>query len=117
MYKNEYFFLISIIPSGIKGLHDWPVYEVELPLLQAVQAGRGLVLSLVKWIHFFSCPWLEFCQFTDISNQIELTKNLLENGWNSKQMITEGEAAIPLETTLRAFRNQEKTKQRSIIVS
>ena len=26
-------------------------------------------------------------------------------------MITESEAAIPLETTLHAFRNQEKTKQ------
>ena len=42
-------------------------------------------------------------------------KVLLKNGWNSKQMITEGEAAVPLETTLRAFRNQEKAKQRSII--
>ena len=39
----------------------------------------------------------------------------LENPWNSKQMITEGEVAIPLETTLHAFRNQEKTKQRSTI--
>ena len=39
----------------------------------------------------------------------------LEIGWNSKRMITEGEAAIPLETTLHAFRNQEKTKQRSTI--
>ena len=38
------------------------------------------------------------------------TKVLLENGWNSKKMITEGEAAIPLETTLRAFGNQEKSK-------
>ena len=46
-----------------------------------------------------------------------LTKVLLENGWNSKQMITEGEAAIPLETTLHAFRNQEKTKQRSTIMA
>ena len=44
------------------------------------------------------------------------TEVLLENGWNSKQMITEGKAAIPLETTLHAFRNQEKTKQRSTIV-
>ena len=43
-------------------------------------------------------------------------KVLLENGWNSKPMITEGEAAIPLETTLHAFRNQEKTKQRSTII-
>ena len=43
------------------------------------------------------------------------TKVLLENGWNSKQMILEGESAIPLETTLHAFRNQAKTKQRSTI--
>ena len=28
-------------------------------------------------------------------------------------MITEGEAAIPLETTRRAFRNQSQSKQRS----
>ena len=40
----------------------------------------------------------------------------LENCWNSKQMITEGDAAIPLDTTLHTFRNQEKTKQRSTIV-
>ena len=32
-------------------------------------------------------------------------------------MITEGDAAIPLETTRRAFGNQEKSKQRSAIVS
>ena len=31
-------------------------------------------------------------------------------------MIYEGEAAIPLETTRRAFLNQEKSKQRSAIV-
>ena len=30
-------------------------------------------------------------------------------------MITEGEAAIPKETTLHAFRDQEKTKQRTTI--
>ena len=44
------------------------------------------------------------------------TKVHLEKGWNSKRMITEGEAAIPLETTRCAFRNQEKSKQRSAIV-
>ena len=44
-------------------------------------------------------------------------KVLLENGWNCKQMITEGDAANPLETTLHAFRNQEKTKQISTIFS
>ena len=43
-------------------------------------------------------------------------KVLLENCWNSNQMITECEAAIPLEKTLHAFRNQEKTKQVSTIV-
>ena len=50
------------------------------------------------------------------SLHLDMSKARLENGWNSKQMITEGEAAIPLETTLHAFRNQEKTKQRSTIV-
>ena len=49
--------------------------------------------------------------------QAKFIKVLLENVWNSKQMITEGEAVIPLETTLHAFRNQEKTKQRSTIVA
>ena len=48
-------------------------------------------------------------------NFCDSLKVCLENGWNSKQKITEGEAAIPLETTLHAFRNQEKTKQRSTI--
>ena len=43
-------------------------------------------------------------------------KVVLENGWNFKQMITEGEATIPLEMTLHAFRYQEKTKQRSTII-
>ena len=43
-------------------------------------------------------------------------KVLLENCWNSNQMITEGEVAIPLETSRRAFRNQEKSKQKSVII-
>ena len=46
---------------------------------------------------------------------LTMTKVHLENGWNSKRMITEGEAAIPLETTRRAFGNQETSKQRSAI--
>ena len=46
-----------------------------------------------------------------------IPKVLLDNGWNSKQMIMEGEAAIPLGTTLHAFRNQEITKQRSTIAN
>ena len=36
----------------------------------------------------------------------------LENAWNSKQMITEGEFAILQETTRRAFGNQSQSKQR-----
>ena len=40
----------------------------------------------------------------------------LENAWTSNQMITEGEAAILLETTRRAFRNQSQSKQRSTLV-
>ena len=36
----------------------------------------------------------------------------LENAWTSNQMITEGEAAILLETTRRAFRNQSQLKQK-----
>ena len=39
----------------------------------------------------------------------------LENAWSSKQMITEGASAIPLETTRRAFRNQSQSKQRSTL--
>ena len=41
----------------------------------------------------------------------------LENAWTSNQMITEGEAAILLETTRRAFRNQSQSKQRSTLVT
>ena len=39
----------------------------------------------------------------------------LENAWSSKQMIMEGEAAILLETTRCAFRNQSQSKQRSAL--
>ena len=47
---------------------------------------------------------------------VRMIKVYLENGWSSNQMITEGEAAIPQDTTRRAYRNQEKSKQRSAIV-
>ena len=40
----------------------------------------------------------------------------LENVWTSKQMITEGDAAIPQETTRRAFHNQEQSNKRSAII-
>ena len=52
---------------------------------------------------------------SDASGDVFCNKVRLENGWNSKQMITEGETAILLETPRRAFRNQEKSKQRSAI--
>ena len=40
------------------------------------------------------------------------TIGYLENAWNSKQMITEGECAILQETTRRAFGSQSQSKQR-----
>ena len=40
--------LSKIYTSGIKGLHDPPVYGVKLPYLQVVWAGQGWILSLVK---------------------------------------------------------------------
>ena len=40
----------------------------------------------------------------------------LENTWSSKQMITEGETTIPLDTTRRAIRNQSQSKQRSALI-
>ena len=48
----------------------------------------------------------ELCDFTIV---------YLENAWAIFSMITEGEAAILLETTQRAFRNQSQSKQRSTI--
>ena len=51
----------------------------------------------------------------EIKSMKIIRKNIkvhLEKGWNCKRMITEGEAAIPLETT----RNQEKSKQKSATV-
>ena len=54
------------------------------------------------------------CQLAIVNNFFQ-PKARLENGWNSKWMITQGEAAIPLETTRRAFGNQGKSKQRSAI--
>ena len=45
-----------------------------------------------------------------------LTIVYLENAWTSNQMITECEAAILMETTRRAFRNQSQSKQRSTLI-
>ena len=47
-----------------------------------------------------------------ISTNTEITA-YLDNAWALFSMITEGEAAILLETTQRAFRNQSQSKQRS----
>ena len=35
--------------------------------------GHGSIFHFVIWIDFFLGPWLEVCQFIDISNQIEPT--------------------------------------------
>ena len=45
---------------------------------------------------------------SEIQNDHQSAKVLLENGWNSKKMITEGDATILLKTTRRAFGNQNK---------
>ena len=44
---------------------------VKLPLLRAVWVGHGSIFHFVIWIDFFLGPWLEVCQFVEISNQIE----------------------------------------------
>ena len=64
--------LSKIYTSGIKGLHDPPVYGVKLPYLQVVWAGQGWILPLVKLMHFFLGPWLLVRQFIEISNQMEV---------------------------------------------
>ena len=46
----------------------------------------------------------------------ETTIVYLENAWALFAMITEGEVAIMLETTQRAFHNQSQSKQRSTLV-
>ena len=56
------------------------------------------------------CPFCAHCQKKIVSTIV-----YLENAWTSNQMITEGEAAILLETTRRAFRNQSQSKQRSAL--
>ena len=82
-----------------------------------------IVEEILKWQNFFfyiistvyqierpvKAKWiLNLVQFWICSAKVHL-----KNGWNSKRMITEGDAAIPLETTWRAFGNQMKSKQTS----
>ena len=62
-------------------------------------------VSYYKKLHWANQKWQIF------------TIVYLENAWNTKQMITEGEAAILLETTRRAFGNQSQSKQRSTLVT
>ena len=64
-------------------------------------------------MHFFSeTPWDAGAILRQKFEDFWLfgSKVLLEKGWNSKQMISQGEAAIPMETTRCAFGNQEKSK-------
>ena len=63
---------------------------------------------IIYYVHKSNCIVL-------VRSSNNVTKVLLENGWNSKQMITEGDTAILLETTRCAFGNQEKSKLRSTI--
>ena len=43
-----------------------------------MQCGRdrGCILPLVKRVHFFLGPWLLVCQFIEISNQMELIREV-----------------------------------------
>ena len=65
---------------GIKGFDKMPIYDVKLPLLQALWAGWWWVLPLEKWVHFFLGPWRLVCQFIDISNQIEVNGHVSNFG-------------------------------------
>ena len=49
----------------------------------------------------------QLCESTDVPN-IPLAKVRLENGWNSKQMITEGESWTRLGAPNVIKRNQNK---------
>ena len=44
---------------------------VKLPYLRAVWAGQGSILRFVILMEFFLGPWLDVCQFVEISNQME----------------------------------------------
>ena len=39
-----------------KSSYENPFYGTKLALIQAVWAGQGRILPLVKWGHFFICP-------------------------------------------------------------
>ena len=65
---------------GIKGYDKMPIYDVKLPLLQALWAGRWLVLPLEKWVHFLLGPWRLVCQSIEISNQMEVNGHVSNFG-------------------------------------
>ena len=56
---------------GQKGLTVHRTIVVKLPLLRAVWAGQGSILRFVILMEFFLGPWLDVCQFVEISNQME----------------------------------------------
>ena len=60
-----------VYSCGQKGLTVHRTIVVKLPLLRAVWAGQGSILRFVILIHFFLGPWLDVCQFVEISNQME----------------------------------------------
>ena len=78
--------------------------------------GRSAKCS-VRWPGFKEMCFfvLNFISHDFLYNFYTLSIVYLENAWSSKQMITEGEVAILLETTWRAFRNQSQSKQRSTL--
>ena len=39
------------------------MYEVKLPLIQVLWAGRGEPAKLEKWGYLFTCPWHFACKF------------------------------------------------------
>ena len=79
--------------------------------------NRGVIKMILIMVEFTKIEkrLKKKCLFLIFMYEVNFKVYLL-NGWNSKQMITEGKVAVPLETTLHAFRNHEKTKQRSTIV-
>ena len=88
-------------------------FSLNLVGIQAILSNHGWVYYFDQVLQLLS---VNFSLIAKISGAVHVcTKVRLENDWNSKQMITEGDAAIPLETTRLAFRNQEKSKQRSAI--
>ena len=113
--KSSYDKMISQEVKAAKFLHKCHFMYVSLTWqnhLRKKNASFADLRNIAIYIFWkvFNNPINHFATYAVFYSKVRL-----ENGRNSKQMITEGEAAIPMETTLHAFRNQEKTKQRSTI--